>query len=74
MLGSGYHAVKGTRHVAVMQAAMWHEGGLRGMRQLTACCRLLVMVRQASGITAAVVTQWRQQQRAHATGGSGAAV
>jgi hypothetical protein len=53
MLGSGSHAVKGTRHVVAMQAVMRHKGGLHGMRQLTSCYRLLIVVQRASGITAA---------------------
>jgi hypothetical protein len=61
MLGSGSHAVKGTRHVAAIQMAMWHEGGLRSMRQLTACCRLLVVVRWSPGIAVAAVTHRRQR-------------
>jgi hypothetical protein len=53
MLGSVYHAVKGTCHVAAMR----HEGGLRGMRQLTACCRLLFVARRAPGIAVAAAAR-----------------
>jgi hypothetical protein len=66
MLGSVYHAVKGTCHVA----AMTHEGGLRGMRQLTACCRLLFVARRAPGI--AVAAAARAAMAAITAGGTSA--
>jgi hypothetical protein len=44
------------------------------MRQLAACCRLLVVARWAPSIAVAGVTQQWQRQRTQVIGGSGAAV
>jgi hypothetical protein len=63
MLGSGSHASKGARHVAAMQAAMRHEGGLRGMQQLTMCSRLLVVAPLALGIVAAAAASCAGDRR-----------
>jgi hypothetical protein len=68
MLGSVYHAVKGTCHVAAMR----HEGGLRGMRLLTACCRLLFVARRAPGIAVAAAAAARAAMAAITAGDTSA--
>jgi hypothetical protein len=56
----------GARAKWCLQAAMRHEGELgraRGMRQLTVCCKLLVLARRALGIAvlsnAAAARAWQ---------------